>query len=69
MTIGFTGFENFPASRVVFPPTFILDDTQSSASPESGIPELLVLSLVKFRKRELKALIYSNILSCSDDGY
>ncbi|CAA0823846.1 Protein NRT1/ PTR FAMILY 7.1 [Striga hermonthica] len=56
MTIGSAGLEFPPASRAFFRPAFavtpVVVDTLSSPSPESGnIPELLALSLVKFRKR------------------
>ncbi|KAL3647631.1 hypothetical protein CASFOL_008599 [Castilleja foliolosa] len=51
MTIGFTGLEFSPASPVIIR-LFSLVNTLSLPSPESAnIPELLVLSLVKFRKR------------------
>ncbi|GER25044.1 major facilitator superfamily protein [Striga asiatica] len=60
MTIGFAGLEFPPASRVFFRPAFAVTpvDTSSSPSPESGnIPELLVFSLVKFRKRPILIVI------------
>ncbi|KAL3645093.1 hypothetical protein CASFOL_010273 [Castilleja foliolosa] len=71
MTTGFTGLRFNPASRVfflraLFP--FSRLDKQSLPSPESSnIPELLVLSLVKFRKSK-EALTCSNRLSCRDHG-
>ncbi|KAK6164241.1 hypothetical protein DH2020_001105 [Rehmannia glutinosa] len=63
MTISFTGLELPPASRVIFRPIYplLLLDIRSSPSPESGtVPELLVLSLVKFRKRLLMSRVFEH---------
>ncbi|KAL6564616.1 hypothetical protein OROMI_016066 [Orobanche minor] len=67
MTKGFTGLAFLPAIPVISRPIFPVD-TLSSPSPESAnIPELLALSLVKFRKRK-EALIHSSRLPCRDYG-
>ncbi|KAL6505328.1 hypothetical protein OROGR_025145 [Orobanche gracilis] len=67
MTKGFTDLAFLPAIPVIFRPVFPVDKL-SSPSPESAnIPELLALSLVKFRKSE-EALIHSGRLPCRDYG-